>query len=326
MARTNTDQGPGPGFVPDILGAPYTAATMELRPDAEGAVTATLVRRPADGLATGKAVLHVHGFADYFFQTSAADYWCSRGYDFYALDLRKYGRSLLPHQTPNYVEDLTAYYEELDQAFEAVRSNYRQIILSAHSTGGLTVPLWASDRRLKFEAMVLNAPWLDMHGDLVTRRVAMPVIRRLGARKPEVEIPRRVSGLYGRSLHREHAGEWDFDLDWKPLDSWPVYAGWIRAVRAGQIRVARGLSVPAPVLVLSSARSSQPDSIAHPDTNSTDIVLDVEQIRRRAPLLGRHVTVVQVEGALHDVTLSAPKVREKVFSEIDRFLSAYVDH
>lgn len=323
MAPTSTEAAE-PSFGPDILGEPYTAATMRLRPDDEGPVTATLVRRPAEGIPTGKAVLHVHGFADYFFQTAAADYWCARGYDFYALDLRKYGRSLLPHQTPNYVEDLSTYYEELDEAFEAVRSNYRHVVISAHSTGGLTAALWASDRGLAIDGMVLNAPWLDMQGDLLTRRVAMPVIRQLGSRRPLLEIPRRVSGLYARSLHHEHEGEWEFDLTWKPIASWPVYAGWIRAIRTGQIRVSRGLAVPAPVLVLSSARSGHPATIDHPDTTSTDIVLDVEQIRRRAPLLGRHVTVVQIEGALHDVTLSTEKVRDRVFDEIDRFLSAYV--
>ena len=90
----------------DVLGAPYTAETIRFPPDDEGPVVATLVRRPADE-PTGRAVLHVHGFADYFFQTEYAEWWTARGYDFYALDLRKYGRSILPHQTPNYVSDLT---------------------------------------------------------------------------------------------------------------------------------------------------------------------------------------------------------------------------
>ncbi|MBO9520987.1 MAG: alpha/beta hydrolase [Nocardioidaceae bacterium] len=312
-------------FEPDILGTPYTARTITLRPDSEGEVVATLVRRPADVPKTGKAVLHVHGFADYFFQTAAADYWCARGYDFYALDLRKYGRSLLAHQTPNYVEDLASYYEELDLAFEGISANYPHVVLSAHSTGGLTVPLWAADRHLQIAGMVLNAPWLDMHGDLITRRVAMPAIRQIGARRPQLEIPRKVSGYYARSLHRDHEGEWAFDLAWKPLQSWPVFAGWVRAIRAGQIRVARGLDVRAPILVLSSARSGHPTSIQDPDVRRTDIVLDVEQIRRKAPLLGRHVTVVQIEGALHDVTLSSAEVRSRVFGELDRFLSAYVE-
>jgi len=322
MARTSTDGASGPQ---DILGKPYVARTLQLKPDFEGEAVATLVHRPADGPSTGKAVLHVHGFADYFFQTTAADFWCNRGYDFYALDLRKYGRSLRPHQTPNYVDDLSTYYEELDQAFEAISANYRHIVLSAHSTGGLTVPLWAADRNLRINGMVLNAPWLDMQGDAILRNIAMPAIQRLAARRPLTQIPRKVSGFYGRSIHRDHEGEWDFNLAWKPLQSWPVYAGWIRAIRAGQNRVAAGIEVPAPILVLSSSRTGRPTSVIDPVVHSTDIVLDVEQIRRRAPLLGRHVTLAQIDGALHDVTLSRPAVRKVVFGEVATFLSAYVD-
>ncbi|MFL6157858.1 MAG: alpha/beta hydrolase [Marmoricola sp.] len=322
MAPTSTE---GSGSGTDLLGSPYVARTLHLRPDREGEVVATLVHRPATGPSTGKAVLHVHGFADYFFQTATADFWCDRGYDFYALDLRKYGRSLRPHQTPNYVDDLTTYHEELDQAYDAISANYRQLVLSAHSTGGLTVPLWVAQRNLSIAGMVLNAPWLDMQGDALTRNLAMPVIRRLGSRRPDLEIPRKVSGFYARSIHRDHEGEWDFDLAWKPLESWPVYAGWIRAIREGQIKVSRGLEITAPILVLSSTRSGHPNSIHHPDIHSTDIVLDVEQIRRRAPLLGRHVTLAQIEGAMHDVTLSRAPVRKVVFDEVAVFLSAYVD-
>ena len=54
----------------DVLGAPYTARTLPLRPDDEGEVVATLVSRRA-APPTNRAVLHVHGFADYFFQTVA---------------------------------------------------------------------------------------------------------------------------------------------------------------------------------------------------------------------------------------------------------------
>ena len=326
MAPTSTEDGGAPVAdpVPDILGPPYVATTLPLRADDEGECVATLVHRPADR-PTGRAVLHVHGFADYFFQVAAADHWCERGYDFYALDLRKYGRSLLGHQTPNFVTDLAAYYEELDLAFEAVSRDHDHVVLSAHSTGGLTVPLWASDRGLEVAGMVLNSPWLDMHGDVFTRHLAMPVLHQVGARRARLLVPRKVSGLYARSLHHEHEGEWEFDLSWKPLESWPVYAGWIRAIRTGQARVAAGLDVRAPVLVLSSARSGRPRTIDDPDVSNTDIVLDVEQIRRRAPMLGRHVTLAQVEGAIHDVTLSRPAVRKLVFDEIGRFLAAYVE-
>jgi alpha-beta hydrolase superfamily lysophospholipase len=53
-------------------------------------------------------------------------------------------------------------------------------------------------------------------------------------------------------------------------------------------------------------------------------VLDVEHIARWAPSLGRHVTVVRIEGAVHDLTLSTAPVRRRVFHELDRWLSAYL--
>ncbi|HEY6933969.1 MAG TPA: alpha/beta hydrolase [Marmoricola sp.] len=308
----------------DVLGEPYVASTLRLAPDEEGEAVATLVHRPAPA-PTHRAVLHVHGFCDYFFQTPAAEYWVSRGYDFYALDLRKYGRSLLPHQTPNYTADLRVYAEELSLAYEQISRNHDQVVLSAHSTGGLTVPLWAAEHRVPASAFVLNAPWLDMHGSTLTRTLLMPAIQRLGAVQPRRLVPRDVDGLYGRSLHRDFDGEWDYDLAWKPLESWPVFAGWVRAVRLAHRRLTHGLELDQPVLVLSSSRSSHPTSMRDPDVHRTDVVLDVEQIRRRAPLLGRHVTVDQVVGARHDVTLSLPEVRCRVFDRIDRFLAAYVE-
>ena len=92
----------------DILGAPYQRRTIALPPDEEGEVVATLVSLKAP-TPTRRAVLYIHGYVDYFFQTHLAEYFTGHGYDFYALDLRKYGRSLLAHQTPNYCRDLSEY-------------------------------------------------------------------------------------------------------------------------------------------------------------------------------------------------------------------------
>jgi alpha-beta hydrolase superfamily lysophospholipase len=307
----------------DVLGEPYQAETIELAPDDEGAVVATLVTRPA-AAPTTRAVLHVHGFADYFFQTPAADYWTARGYDFYALDLRKYGRSLRAHQTPNFVTDLTDYFAEIDEAYRRVteRDGHDHVVISAHSTGGLITALWAHERQPALAGLVLNSPWLDLHGSLLLRTAGTKAIDQIGARRPYLAIPRDVSGFYARSLHRDHDGEWDFDLAWKPLESWPVYAGWLRAVRRGHARAHRGLDVPAPVLVLTSGASGRPRE--YDDTcTSTDIVLDVEQIRKWAHRLADHVTLVRVEGAMHDVTMSRQPARDRAFQEISRWLDAY---
>ena len=40
--------------------------------------------------------------------------------------------------------------------------------------------------------------------------------------------------------------------------------------------------------------------------------------------LSRHVTLVQVPGALHDVTLSRQPARDRVYAELDRWVSAYL--
>ena len=308
----------------DVLGEPYFAETFALPDDDEGAVEATLVSRRA-AESGGKAVLHVHGFADYFFQTPAADFWVDRGYDFYALDLRKYGRSLREHQTPNFVLDLGAYYEEIDEAFSRVveRDGHDHVVVTAHSTGGLVMPLWASDRQADIAAMVLNSPWLDLQGSLLLRTAGTKAIDQIGARRPYLAIPRDVSGFYARSLHREHDGEWDFDLAWKPLQSWPVYAGWLRAVRRGHARAHRGLDVPCPVLVLTSGASGRSREYDE-SCSSTDIVLDVDLIRKWAHKLADHVTLVRVEGAIHDVFLSREPVRRRAFEEVTRWSEAYL--
>ena len=87
---------PGLQWSADILGDGYESRTIELLDDAEGPCVATLVRAtpPASARMT---VLYLHGRNDYFFQTEMAQHLVNAGAAFYALDMRKYGRSLRPH-------------------------------------------------------------------------------------------------------------------------------------------------------------------------------------------------------------------------------------
>ena len=62
------------------------------------------------------AVLVVHGFTDYFFNTELADHFAARGFAFYALDLHKCGRSWREGQTPHFTTDLARYDAELERA------------------------------------------------------------------------------------------------------------------------------------------------------------------------------------------------------------------
>ncbi|BCY06096.1 alpha/beta hydrolase [Actinoplanes sp. L3-i22] len=310
----------------DVLGWPYERHTIELGNDDEGPVVATLVRRRAEQ-PTRRAVLHVHGFVDYFFQTHMADFFVEQGWDFYALDLRKYGRSLLPHQTPNFARSLTDYYPELDEAARIIREQdgHHQLLVTGHSTGGLITSLWAHSRRGQgiVDGLFLNSPFFDFNLPWAVRRPAMSVVIALTGRTPYKKMPTSGLGLYGQSLHRDYQGEWSYDLAWKPILGFPVTMGWLAAIRRGQRRLQAGLGIDAPVLVACSDRTYR-GKAWHDDVHVTDSVLDVEHIVRWAPGLGPRVSIAQFNGGKHDLTLSGKEVRAEVFREVGRWVEAYL--
>ncbi len=65
-------------------------------------------------------MLYVHGWSDYFFNPELARYWSDAGARFFALDLRKYGRSLRPGQTPGYITNLADYDADIEAALTAM--------------------------------------------------------------------------------------------------------------------------------------------------------------------------------------------------------------
>src|SRR5690554_3751201 len=94
------------------LNKDFTTQTIALTPDYEGEVKATLISSNSNQ-GSRKSVLYVHGYIDYFFHAHMGQKFNTQGYDFYALDLRKYGRSLMEHQHPNYCIDIEEYFEEI---------------------------------------------------------------------------------------------------------------------------------------------------------------------------------------------------------------------
>ena len=202
-----------PGQVDEILGPPYFAETIDFAEDEQGPVVTTLVHRRAERPTT-KAVLYVHGFNDYFFNKEYADWWVGRGYDFYAIDLRRYGRSMREWQTPNFVTDIREYFDDVDAAWGRItdRDGHDHVVATAHSTGGLTLSLWADEGAPHLKGVALNSPWLDMRGSILMRTAGTAMVRGLGGRRPMREIPREIRTVYGESLHRDYGGEWDYDL------------------------------------------------------------------------------------------------------------------
>ncbi|MFI5936921.1 alpha/beta hydrolase [Actinoplanes sp. NPDC051494] len=310
----------------DVLGLPYERHTIDLGSDDEGEVVATLIRRRGD-TPSRRAVLYVHGFVDYFFQTHLADFFIERGWDFYALDLRKYGRSLLPHQTPNFARSLTDYFPELDESARIIREQdgHDQLLVAGHSTGGLITSLWAHARGNEgiVDGLFLNSPFFDFNVPWLLRRPLMNVVGRTSGRNPYRVLPMNALGLYGQSLHSEHRGEWNYDLNWKPLTGFPVRTGWLEAIRRGQARLRAGLAITAPVLVACSTKTFRGKAWTE-DVRSADAVLDVDHIVRWAPRLGRRVTIARFDGGMHDLTLSGKEVRTEVFQELGRWTDAFV--
>ena len=313
---------------PDFLGG-YETTELVL-PGAETApgepddvdLVATLIRKSGPR-AGARAVLYLHGWNDYFFQTHVADYLSDLGYDFYAVDLRRYGRSIRPGQLRGFIGNLDDYTLELDAAADLIATDHDRLLLMGHSTGGLIAALWAARNADRLEGLILNSPWLDMQGSAIVRALGVPVIDALGSRAPTSIIRLPDLGFTARSLHISLGGEWDYDLTLKSRPGPPIRTGWLRAVLLGHQRVAAGLGIGVPILVLASAKTEFARRW-HEGLRVVDTVLDVEQIAARAVRLGPHVTVVRVPDGLHDLTLSAAHVRKQVMDEIGRFIEAYV--
>lgn len=281
--------------------------------DSPGGGVATLVHYADAQVASGRrdAVLHLHGFVDYFFQDHHAARWAEQGQDLFALDLRDCGRSIRPGRIPSWITDLRSYDLEIDAALAFIRGRgYERVVLQGHSTGGLIATLYLHEHPGAAQALVLNSPWFELNRPWPARSIVPPVVRRLGQTRPFTPVA-SLGDAYGRSLHESTGGSWEYELAWKPLEGFPILAGWLRAVVIGHARVARGLAVVAPTLVATSGRSGDPDHPSEADRTGADCVLDVRHMWARAPLLGPRVRVLRVPGGRHDLTLSEPPARRR---------------
>jgi alpha-beta hydrolase superfamily lysophospholipase len=335
-------------WVPDILGKPFEQLTLPLGLDGEhGPLVATLVRSIPNPLLTLFAplrdvdVLYVHGWSDYFFQRDLARFWTARGARFYALDLRRYGRSLRDGQTPGYIDSLEDYDLDIAVALHAMghavgaagqgrpaapdtRSEGRRLVLMGHSTGGLTLTLWAARHPGAAHAVVLNSPWLELQLGTLGRQALAPLVDMRARLDPRGTQPAVDFGFYTRAQDEigtlpedEHRGIW------RPDRGFPTAPGWLSAVMGGHRRVAAGVDVGCPVLVLLSAGSTTPLSWRESMT-STDSVLVVDDIARASTRIGELVTIARVDGAIHDVFLSRPRARAIAYDALDRWARAYV--
>lgn len=291
----------------------------------DGPCRSTIVRRRTEGSTRG--FLYIHGFNDYFFQSEMGERMVDSGYSFYAVDLRRYGRSREPWQYPFNIRDVREYFDDIDSALAQMRRDgMTDITLGGHSTGGLTVAYYAAERgsAIDVDRVVTDSPFLEWNFSPFMRKVAIPVVGFLGRFIPNGKIKQGHCDGYAYSLLRQYHGEWEYNTDWKMIYSPPVTWSWVGAIsRAQSGLMDRADSIAVPILVMHSSRKISGCNW-EPVYQTGDAVLDPAMIRARGSRL-RNSTVCTVDSGLHDLILSEEPHREQAYSTIFSFIERDID-
>ena len=298
----------------------YTSQTLQLTPDYEGEVTAVLT---ASNFNVGKrkSVLYIHGYIDYFFHPHLGEEFNAHDFDFYALDLRKYGRALLEHQHPNYCKSIDEYFEEISLAILTIQKTSDAIYFLGHSTGGLITCNYMNTGEHKnlIKGMILNSPFFDFYQPRIAKAIGYSAAKLISSVFGYSKLTGVLPAGYPQSLHKDFYGEWDFNLDWKPIKGFPTYFKWIVAISKAQKKLSES-NISVPILILHSSASEKIGKFTE-EVFSRDIVLNIEDMKRVGVWLGDKVTFVQVEKAMHDIFLSKKAVREVAFEEMFSWLA-----
>lgn len=297
----------------------FNIEKIALKPDYEGEVTATLISSPKNQ-GNRKSILYIHGFMDYFFHPHLADAFSEKEYDFYALDLRKCGRSILPHQKPYYCEIIEEYFEEIDIAIEKIKAKSNEIYLLGHSNGGLISSTYMSigNKKNDISGLILNSPFFDLYEMPFLRNILYFLAKIVVKIAPKFSI----SGIpiaYGESLHKSAHGEWDYDLKLKPIEGFPTYFKWAIGIVNAQ-RALPNANIQVPVLLLHSDKSLKKNKYSKKVTQA-DIILDVEDMKRIGPKIGKNVTLVEIKNGMHDLFLSKKQIREDALNKMFGWLN-----
>jgi len=291
----------------------FTLHTFQVE---ENKSEATLIYRRTDIESKG-AIIYVHGFIDYFFQTEMALWFNNLGFDFVAIDLRRYGRNLRPEDKPNFIGEIKEYFQEIDYAIKFIEPwNVSKIILNGHSTGGLTTALYAHYHS-NISGLILNSPFFDFNVPAISK-LTIPLLSPLGKWFPYLEMS-KLPQTYPMSLHIKHKGEWDFNTQWKPIENFPTYLGWIRAIHLAQQELQSGLNIQCPIVVLHSDKSYKGLKWSD-EVLKSDAVLDVEHIKKYAKNIGKNTTIIEIKNGLHDLVLSQKESRMNYYQKLEKWL------
>jgi alpha-beta hydrolase superfamily lysophospholipase len=225
--------------------------------------------------------------------------------------------------------DVSDYYPEIDCAVRfIVGEGHDELVINAHSTGGLIAVSWLADRRAAqgglepVTAVVLNSPFLDVPAAWPVRALAPRPLAVLAKNRPLMVLPSNGPSYYQISTHRSERGEWDFFTDWKPVTGGVVRVEWLAAAQRAIARAHAGLNLNCPILVLCSDKTIRAKQWTD-ELYRGDAVLDADALARWSTRLGTHVTCIRIVDGMHDLLLSSADVRQRVFTEITRWMDAY---
>jgi alpha-beta hydrolase superfamily lysophospholipase len=298
----------------------YTSQNIELDSDYEGEVNAVLIASN-NNKGNRKSVLYLHGYVDYFFHPHLGEKFNENNFDFFALDLRKHGRSLMQHQHPNYCKDIEEYFEEISISIRKIKSESDSVFLLAHSTGGLTASCYMNNgkERSLIEGLILNSPFLDFNLSKIEKYLSQFVARLINKVSDYAKIEGALSPAYAQSVHKNYYGSWDFNLDWKPIKGFPTYFKWVVAIARAQKKLEKSY-IQVPTLIMHSSGSIKANKYSK-EAMTHDIVLNIKDIKRVGKKLGDRVTLLEIENAQHDIFLSPKPVREVGFNKMFAWLS-----
>lgn len=306
--------------IPDYLGPTFQAQVMYLD-DTDGGeaggqadIAVLVYEKDAAALVaeSGIAALYFPGFSDTFYQTEQVDAWRSLSIPLVALEMRRDGRAVRLESTRCDIRDLSVRNEEIGYAVKFLREELgaEKVIFIGHSLGSLNAQMWASAHPDQVDLIIHTSPWLE-HSASNFERAAMTRANDAVGRVAPRTILAFFPPYYARSLHVEYGGEFYFSPRHKSLKVVPILAGAFRAIRLAQREFQTGsMQVNIPTLVAHSDSSGSNLLPSIEDLAQRDCVLDVNDIKRWAPLLSTDLTMIEIRNARHDLTVSRKPVRE----------------
>lgn len=321
----------------DFLGSDYRARTLSLPSGSE----CTLISyEPAGCSSSGpslsskdKAILYIHGYTDYFFQTSMAEYFHELGFCFYALDLQGYGRSIRPNRKPTSCNSFLDYHQDLSAAFDVMLvDGITECVPLAHSMGGLALTSYlrlhetkhsqaddkAAQSSICIKGVILNSPFLALPLSPAKESLVLPIYRFLAKYFAFVSLATQQTNPYSRTLHTSLSGEWSYRLDWKPATGFPFSFAWIQ-----QVMVEQALSSQAQIRIPTLLCHSSKSTYFNRDLakiRQGDGVLNVENMEIKTKAIYQNLSIAVVEQGFHDLYLSPLPIRTQYLTSIATWL------